>query len=93
MNIVVSFRSRTKVLVVLSILSLCCMFACAPEKGAQVNLIPEPVSMKSGIGYYKLDSAKVMTEGLDSFINGKIEFSLKDIGEEGYILSVTPEKV
>ncbi|MDD3039212.1 family 20 glycosylhydrolase [Bacteroides sp.] len=93
MSIIVSPRLRAKALTMLFVLSLYCMFACAPEKGVQVNLIPEPVSIKSGIGYYKLDSAKVMKEGLDSFVHGKIDFSLKDIGEEGYILSVTPEKV
>ena len=92
MNIISSFRLGSKNLCVLFVLSFSLLFACAPER-AQVNLIPQPVSIKQGKGYFKVDSLKVVKEGIESYIHSTIDSSLNEIGTEGYLLSVTPERI
>ena len=92
MNIISSFRLESKKLCVLFVLSLSLLFACAPER-AQVNLIPQLVSIKQSKGYFKVDSVKAAKEGIESYIHCTIDSALKEIGNEGYLLSVTPERI
>ena len=92
MNIISSFRLESKNLCVLFVLSLSLLFACAPER-VQVNLIPQPVSIKQSKGYFKVDSVKAEKEGIESYIHCTIDSALKEIGNEGYLLSVTPERI
>lgn len=81
-------QSRRNVVVGLAFAGSLLLLACSPKENVQENLIPKPVQMEVGTGYFKVDSTLSMSQGQSGSISYSIDPSLR-MSPEGYDLVVS----
>ena len=64
------------------------LFACSPQQTESLNLIPKPVHCEVSGGYFPIDSALILSEGVSGSITVVIDPDLQ-MKPEGYELEVT----
>jgi hexosaminidase len=83
--------NRNLIVVFLAFMSV--LAACTSSNSPTSQLIPAPVEMEIVAGYYPLDSAKCILEGIDAAVDKRIDTTLTELGPEGYLLKVTPSAI
>lgn len=68
------------------------LLACSPKENIQVDLIPKPVSLEVGTGYFKVDSLLNVPQGEHGVISISVDPSLQ-LTPEGYDLVVSDKGI